>query len=358
MASRDPVEVDAGGQSGASKTWQRLLRRNARLGRLQTALDMYQRELAGLRTRNDTASCRLSDSEGGAENEVQAAWWRGSANELLDLAKSYARQRRIDAGWEALHSSQRLSLYELTKEEIIGRRESTMAEVAQKLSGWRRNSAEQLLKEPTPDDSAQDIAEPSHVPGSQPELGEDGGSCLPRTRPCLTWCLIEVQRLLDEQSNNVYLKLRLAGRRITVAALLLATTLIALGAATVAGAFEAIEVSGPFVLHDGLLFVGVVLLGIFGSMLSLALDLARSAPLKSRIYELASAHIAIPVARLAIGAGSAVVTVAAAQTALVGGPQPWMYLTAIPAGFSERLVRRSVEALEQGSSSGSTTPQA
>ena len=51
-------------------------------------------------------------------------------------------------------------------------------------------------------------------------------------------------------------------------------------------------------------------------------------------------------ARLAIGAGAAVLTVATAQAAVVGGSQPWVYLTAIPAGFSERLIRRSVETLE------------
>lgn len=50
-------------------------------------------------------------------------------------------------------------------------------------------------------------------------------------------------------------------------------------------------------------------------------------------------------ARLAIGAGAAVLTVAAAQAAVTGGDQPWVILSAIPAGFSERLVRRSVETL-------------
>ncbi len=32
--------------------------------------------------------------------------------------------------------------------------------------------------------------------------------------------------------------------------------------------------------------------------------------------------------------------------AQVGGDAPWLYLAAIPAGFSERLVRKSVENLE------------
>ena len=88
------------------------------------------------------------------------------------------------------------------------------------------------------------------------------------------------------------------------------------------------------------------MLGVFGAMLSLALDLSHSSATQSRIYDLTTTQIAAPVARISIGAGSAVLTVAAAQAALVGGDAPWLYLAAIPAGFSERIVRKSVENLE------------
>lgn len=290
------------------------------LDRLRTSLDLYERELAGLRSR-DVAHSDDHDPE--VAKEFASLWWRAPADDLLAMARQGAAQRRLDAGWEALHSSQRLSLYDLTDEEIDGRRVALLAEAELRLAGWRQQSVKQLLQQPE------------------------------------TWPprrLAEAQRLVDEHSADLYLKLRLAGRRVTTAAVMLATAVIALGVAAAANAFDAVPVDGPFVLHDGLLFIGVVLLGVFGSMLSLALDLSRSAPLKSRMYELASAHIAVPVARVAIGAGSAVVTVAAAQTALVGGPQPWMFLTAIPAGFSERLVRRSVEALERGATEPDKSP--
>jgi hypothetical protein len=161
--------------------------------------------------------------------------------------------------------------------------------------------------------------------------------------------VIEAQRMLDETSTNTYVKLKMAGRRLLVAALLLALTILCLWLATAVGWFDSISVqTGTFVLHNGELFGGVLLLGIFGAMLSLALDLSRSGSIatRSRIYDLATTQIAVPVARISIGAGSAVLTVAAAQVALVGGDAPWLYLAAIPAGFSERIVRKSVENLE------------
>jgi hypothetical protein len=225
----------------------------------------------------------------------------------------FASQGRIDAAWDALHSSQRLSLYELDDCEVTLQVHTLRAEVETKLAGWRKTAAIEALRAPA------------------------------------AWrlrSLAQAQEILDQHNNNVYLKLRLAGRRIVTAAVLLTATILLLWLATYLDAFRRVAVDGPFVLHDPGLFAGVLLLGMFGAMLSLALDLSRTAPANSRIYDLATARVAIPVARLAIGAGAAVLTVATAQAAIVGGSQPWVYLAAIPAGFSERLIRRSVETLE------------
>jgi hypothetical protein len=157
--------------------------------------------------------------------------------------------------------------------------------------------------------------------------------------------LIEAQELLDQHNNNVYLKLRFAGARIALSAFLLTIALMLLWLATMLGAFQSLNVDGLFILGNARLFAGVMLLGVFGAMLSLALDTASASVVNSRIFDLATTRIAVPVARLAIGGGAAVLTVAAAQV-VTGGNEPWVILSAVPAGFSERLVRRSVDALE------------
>ena len=249
----------------------------------------------------------------------EAAWWRAAADELLELARTLMNHGRIDSAWDALNSSRRLSLRELDQVELDSRAAVVKAEVDTKLHSWRKEAACAALNR-------------SNTASYRPDE------------------VSLAQQMLDEESTNKYVKLKIAGRRLLIAALLLTLTIAGLWSATALGWFGGIEVtSDSFVLHDAGLFGGVLLLGVFGAMLSLALDLSTSNATQSRIYDLATTQIAAPMARISIGAGSAVLTVAAAQAALVEGDAPWLYLAAIPAGFSERLVRKSVENLAAAS---------
>ena len=287
-------------------------RRKGGLGRLSTrhdrlsaAVETYEQELAGL---------RAMPRRPAAPHE--SGWWRTAADALLDLARTLEGQGRIDSAWDALNSSRRLSLNELSQAALNDRAVVIKAEVDIKLDGWRRAAACAAL------------------------TGTD-------TTPYTVDDVALAQQMLDEESTNKYIRLKIAGRRLLIAALLLALTIAGLWTATAIGWFGGIKVnSASFVLHDAGLFGGVLLLGVFGAMLSLALDLSHSSATQNRIYDLATTQIAAPLARISIGAGSAVLTVAAAQAALVDGGAPWLYLAAIPAGFSERLVRKSVENLE------------
>ena len=298
-----PEGPAARGESRREVATGRLSTRQDRLG---VAIETYSRELTGLRSRPLPPNLLPGST-----------WWRPAADELLDLARMLKQRRRIDSAWDALNSSRRLSLHEMSQAELASRAEMLRAEVDTKLHGWRKVAACAAL-----DRAAQTSNEPDEV--------------------------ALAQQMLDEENTNKYIKLKIAGRRLLIAAVLLALTIIGLWVATALGWFAGIAVdsSSTFVLHDGGLFGGVLLLGIFGAMLSLALDLSHTSATESRIYDLTTTQIAAPLARLSIGAGSAVLTVSAAQAALVGGGTPWLYLAAIPAGFSERLVRKSVENLE------------
>jgi 8-oxo-dGTP pyrophosphatase MutT (NUDIX family) len=303
------VQGHHGAAAGRPTTLARKLGASGRLStrrdRLNVALATYERELGGLRN--------------GPRPPVTAhesAWWRSAADELLELAWTLGDRGRIDSAWDALNASRRLSLHELDQVELDSRAVVVKAEVESKLHGWRKDAASGALKR---------AGTTSYRPDE----------------------IALAQQMLDEESTNKYVKLKIAGRRLLIAALLLGLTIAGLWTATALGWFEGIEVgSEPFVLHDGGLFGGVLLLGVFGAMLSLALDSSQSSATQSRIYDLTTTQIAAPLARISIGAGSAVLTVAAAQAALVEGDAPWIYLAAIPAGFSERLVRKSVENLE------------
>jgi 8-oxo-dGTP pyrophosphatase MutT (NUDIX family) len=281
-------------------------RLSTRDDRLRLAIETYARELTGLR--------RRPRIPGGVH---ESPWWRPAADSLLELARVLMERGAIDSAWDALNASKRLSLHELSQGELTSHAEVLKAEVESKLRDWRKAAASAALSR-----------------GDETPYGPDEVAC--------------AQRMLDEESTNKYIKLKIAGRRLVIAAVLLALTILGLWVATALGWFAGLTIDSEstFVLHDGGLFGGVLLLGIFGAMLSLALDLSHTSPTQSRIYDLTTTQIAAPLARISIGAGSAVLTVSAAQAALVGGGTPWLYLAAIPAGFSERLVRKSVENLE------------
>ena len=282
---------------------------DVRLDRLRSAIDLYEREQTGLRNRPPAVVADPDTPEG---RERASLWWRPVADELLELARGNAAQHRVDAAWEALHASQALSMYDLDDDELAVRHGTLWTEVEAELTGWSREAALHAL-------SAR-------------------GLWPPRS-------LLTAQELLNRHDSHVRHGLRVAGRRIATAAALLVATVLALWLATGLGAFAGVPVNGPFVLHDGGLFAGVLLLGAFGALLSMALDHARPGGSR-RLVDGAVSQLAVPAARLALGAGAGVLAVAVAQAAVVGGGQPWMYLLAVPAGFSERLVRRWVEALE------------
>lgn len=271
--------------------------------RIATAIDLFERDLAGRKARPDAD---------------QSPWWLPQATGLVEASRQSMKDGAIDAAWDRLQNAQRLAIHGLSDHELLVRRQVLHREVSQKLTGWRLAAANDVL-------------------------GTDSTAVTAEQ-------LIAAQQLIDENSSNVYMKLRLSRTALFVAAWLVVTVLVLLTVAVWLGVFDDIsDVDDDFVLADERLLIGVMLLGMLGAELSLALDRASAAIVGSRIYELVETQHALPVARLAIGAASGIVVVAATQATLDQN-DTWAILTAIPAGFSERAVRRSIEALDSRAS--------
>jgi hypothetical protein len=271
--------------------------------RIATAIELFDRELEGRRARP------------GAD---QTAWWLAPARHLVEESRRYLAASRIDAAWDALQNAKRLAIHDLSEEELVARRLVLKREIHQKLTGWRLGAAQDLLG---------------------------------NTEKGLEERIISAQEVLDEHNSNVYMKLRLSRWALPTAALVLVGILVLLTVAVSFGVFDDVSDDENFVLANEGLLLGVMLLGMLGGTFSLALDRANAAVVGTRIYELVEAKFSIPIARLAIGAASGIVVVAATQ-ATIDQNDTWAILTAIPAGFSERLVRRSVEALDSHAAMG------
>jgi hypothetical protein len=313
----------------------RRLRSSVRLSRLVTAIDLFSVELEALTERDHPP-----DPGGG---------WRVVAEEQLARARTAAHDRRIDDAWDFLHSSRRQALNALSLAEVRNVVVVLQQEAAEKLVGWRRAAAAAVIAT-----ARKALAETTT--GSDEQLDRPPGAVYS--------ALIKGQQLLDENSHNAYLRLRLVGQRLVLAATLLAATLIGLGAVVAIDALGD-QFGSVTVLHEIGTYLTVALLGALGALLSFSLGTLRAGTSR-RIYELASARYAATAARLLVGSAAAITVGIALQSGVVTINQGWLLIIVVAAGFSERLVRQIVESLsadaekprEPTPSSGSTSAPA
>jgi hypothetical protein len=306
------------------------LRHSPRLSRLVTSIDLFGPELAARQERCDGSPMPNARS------------WPVIADEHLQAARQAVNERRLDDGWDLLHSAQRQAMNALTRSEAADTAVALERECAAKLVGWRREAAAA---------SVEDVkAALGPTPAGNYSAGPDENTVLPPGDPaalapadvCAT--LIHIQRLVDENSNNAYLRLRLVGQRLLLATVLLAALLVVLGCLVAGGALSATAFDKVTVLHEVGTYATIALLGMLGALLSFSIG-AMASGANRRIYELASGRFAATLARILVGAAAAIVITIAVQSGVVALNNEWLLILAVAAGFSERLVKRIIESL-------------
>lgn len=321
MAARNPGGVSAtvGGEWPPRRN---LLRYMPRLGRLVTAIDLFAAELDALKK-------RMPAGDGD---------WQAVACDHLGAAQEAARRGRINDGWEAFHSAQQWALHALSASEVKSEAVALKRQSTAKLVGWMRESAVESI--------AMVEAELCSAEGAKAHdwRAESGRA------PAAAYAeLITTRRLLDQSSQDMYVRLRLVGERLLLATVMLAVLLVGLGFAVAADVLDE-NLAKVSVLHHFGVYLMIGLLGILGALLSFALgslgSLEHSA--RRKIYELASGRYPATVARILVGAAAAIVVAIAVQSGIVTLNPDWLPMIAVAAGFSERLVRRIVESLSAG----------
>jgi hypothetical protein len=157
--------------------------------------------------------------------------------------------------------------------------------------------------------------------------------------PTLAARAVACQRILDDHADNGYVKQAILARTIRVASLILTAILAAL---VVLVAWQA---SGDGILKDWVSLVMVLTLGALGAVLSGATS-AVSGSGNARIPDLRVRRVLMLTRPLIVGASAvAVVAILESGVTAVSLAETGLYATAIVAGFSERLVSRSVEGV-------------
>jgi 8-oxo-dGTP diphosphatase len=249
--------------------------------------------------------------------ESRPAWFR-NAEEGLEQAERLAQQGDAHSAWTLLKLARRQALHALAgnPRQLAVQGERLLAEASEKLTNWRKIAVTGTLA--TPKDEAPTVEQ-----------------------------LIEAQAFLDEHLDNTYYKLRLSLQRLMVLPWLILAALAVLWLSTVVHPVAVDAMKGAGVLASGGRLFLVALMGMLGALLSLAVTTRATS---KRIPEELSKGNEVFL-RIMIGSASAVAVSIAIEAGLLGilntnGPS--LFLAAIAAGFTDRLLNGVLNGIESG----------
>lgn len=242
--------------------------------------------------------------------------WAVTSHKLLRRVETALKENRIDEGWRCFHAAHRMEIYGLQQNELEARTEALQHECAKKLSSWRKEAVDTLLRK-------EEGAQKSNITKDQ---------------------VYQATLIRDEGFNNQYHKIGLLQDQMKVLFFLL---FIVLGLLLLLSWYHVLPLDRGPVTSDWKMLVAVMLFGLLGGAVSAVLSLARTST-QSRIPE-QIAHNLITLMRTFVGAASAVAVYFLLLTGIIriAGELNTAQIFAFSfiAGFTERLVTKAVESL-------------
>jgi hypothetical protein len=275
--------------------WWRWWWGNQRWRRLASAVVAYDLVLRGRAQQDATLAAGLS--------AIRTAL--KSASDALETGD-------IDRGWKCFHNAQQIELLHLGDAQLCAAAMAIRSE-ADKLGGWRKAAVMKLLD--------RDCC----------ETGLKAG-------------VFQAARIRDEHYDNEAYKDGLRRRRSLCFASILGIVVAAL-----LGLSWGKSLPSAGSLNETDMLLSMAMFGLLGAAISAAIAAAQPSS-SSRIPEMVSSF-GVTALRLVIGPASAVVLYFAAQSAMFskifsfGAETNALFLVAVAAGFSERLVLRVVETM-------------
>ena len=303
--------------------------------------------------------------------------WRETAQNDIENAEKRRAAYQLEAAWSALNSSRREMTRSFNSSELVAEARIIRNEAADKLTGWRRNSVADLLPAelldgvglvsggltvertvrlrntptrnaaPSPASQLEDMRF-ENADGDDAEAGAQRSDAIRSLVEDLRTRLIDAKWVLDTHSDNLYHKYRILRRAV------ISTTLAYLAFLAALVAIVGLEWVPSALLTDSpeqsplgswRLMLVVMTLGIVGAFFSSATEL-RNRDDKLRIPDLRVRYTLMAM-RPVVGAAGAVVVIVVLQSALGDAVtlQPTaIFGVAIAAGFTERLVTKTVSS--------------
>lgn len=309
----------------------------------------------------------------GADDEL----WRDAAQHDIENAERWRAAFKLEAAWSALKSGHREMARSFDASELVSEARIVRNEADDKLTGWRLKSVADLLpaelldnvglasggmtvertvrtgdtptarRPPSPvDQLASDTTENAEGAGAKAAMPRRaGGRSLVED---LRARLVTAKWVLDTHSDNVYHKYRILRRAVIINTAWYAVFLCALVViVAVDWVPDALLTEPPedSPLGSWQLLLVVMTLGIVGAFFSMATEL-RNRDDKMGIPDLRVRYTLIGM-RPVVGAAGAVVVIVVLQSALgdaLALQSTAVFGVAIAAGFTERLVTRTVSS--------------
>lgn len=313
------VPSSAGGSTDDAATWagvivaactETVVKLSSRRSRFAQTVSLHggRRSMTLMRLSSgivrEVVETRLGDLSDSDERHLRA---------LLEDATNRLRRRDGNGGWDALNAARRVAFGKFEHDDAARANLSIVmrAEVDNKLVGWRKDAALRLLP-----------VDPPMAPNVD--------------------ALRRAQAQLDENSANVFRRIDIFGSVLTFVLVGLVVVLAGLLLAVQQDWLPELEGTA---LETVTGMAAVMLLGALGSFLSVALTQITNEPQK--LPAVIQGRL-VDLLRPLIGAASAVAVVVIMSSGLeaaVESDGSKIYVWAIVAGFSERLLRRTLNAL-------------
>jgi hypothetical protein len=246
------------------------------------------------------------------------------------LAKGFAEE-----SWRQVHAAERDLLHLADLGSLVSAYHRLSAEGTDKLSGWRLEAFTRALGPEPVSEVDLDAPADAAVLGARADLGRR---------------LADARAILDEHFGNEAARARVVGRQLRVAAAGMSAMVASYVAMTALGWPAQLAGDGASVLLTSSAAVVVVaLLGMLGAFVSIALTSLASRG-ATRVPQLEQAY-SISLVRPILGAASAVTAGLLVETGLqsvVTVTDAGLVGVALAAGFTERLLRRTVASLASG----------
>lgn len=248
--------------------------------------------------------------------------WALKSLELLNQARVFLKDYKIDEGWKSLHAAKRMEIYGMDKHERLALAKS-VAKEAEKLNEWRRDAIKNML----------------------------AGGNKSVTDPPEQEVLVHAAELKDEDYNNMYYMNRLTRNIFWLLSFLLFMVLLGIVIFFVVCNNLYGDAFGKQLSITGYI-IGVLLFGFLGALTS-AILFTRNISQSSRIKEITTSEVLV-MSKLFIGAGFSVFIFLLLKSSVAEGiqlfsfeiSQPLDYFAiAFVSGFTERLATKSMNLI-------------